>query len=445
MQKDKKNDNFNIINDKNEEILPEEKYTSCGLIEETLVSKQNKIEIKVSEPQIEKGGIFSFSYSTYLIKTSPLNLEVRRRYSDFIWLYNILKMHFVNCIVPPFFKKKDKLTKEKMEKKIFFIEKFLNDISIHPLLRNSQIFYDFISIQNEKDFIKQKNIYEKAETPSSIKTNKTLNGEIKVSISYDNEKYFQNIKEKLNSQDNIFERLISDYKILLNDIKQTSEKIKEISKIWGELYNHRNIYFESECTSESYASLSKVMMEWSDFQNKNIILIRESIINYIKYIKQEYYSFKDLYYTVENNKNYYYKRKQKLLEAKEKMYAHLEKSDNNIKDEIEIEKEKKKEIEFSKLMISDAEKVNELEEEYGCYLNCYISEYERLRDFNSTRMKKFAFKFVKELAFIISNFNFSLGEILSHIDSLTEEGYIGNVNINNEIYNNAVPVAGKAV
>ena len=185
-------------------------------------------------------------------------------------------------------------------------------------------------------------------------------------------------------------------------------------------------------------------MEWSDFQNKNIILIRESIINYIKYIKQEYNSFKDLYYIVENNKNYYYKKKQKLLETKEKIYANIEKSDNNIKDEKEIEKEKKKEIEFSKLMISDTEKVNELEEEYGCYLNCYISEYERLRDFNSTRMKKFAFKFVKDLSFIISNFNFSLGEILSHIDSLTEEGYIGNVNINNEIYNNAVPVAGKA-
>ena len=72
IKKDKEkeeNDNFNIIIDEKEENLPQEKYVSCGLIEETLISKQNKIEIKVSEPQIEKGGIFSFSYSSYLIKT----------------------------------------------------------------------------------------------------------------------------------------------------------------------------------------------------------------------------------------------------------------------------------------------------------------------------------------------------------------------------------------
>ena len=65
-----------------------------------------EIEIDVTKPKIEKGGIFSFSYSTYLIVTCALNLQVRRKYTDFIWLYNILKKQFVNCIVPPFFKKK---------------------------------------------------------------------------------------------------------------------------------------------------------------------------------------------------------------------------------------------------------------------------------------------------------------------------------------------------
>ena len=78
--------------------------------------------------------------------------------------------------------------------------------------------------------------------------------------------------------ENIFDKLISNYKILLNNIQQTSTKIKDISKILGELYNHKNIYFESECTSGSYSSLIKVMIEWSEFQNKNIALIRKSII-----------------------------------------------------------------------------------------------------------------------------------------------------------------------
>ena len=441
-----KEDNLNIINDK-EEVVPQEKYANCILIEETPISKQNKIEIKVSEPQIEKGGIFSFSYSTYLIKTSPLNLEVRRRYSDFIWLYNILKIKFVNAIVPPFAKRKDKVDKIKMENRVNYIEQFLNNISIHPLLRNSKIFFDFISIQNEKDFIEKKNKYEKMENNSNVKDLKTLNGEIKVSITYENEKYFQNIKDKLNAQDNIFDKLIYNYKILFNNIQQISEKMKEISKIWKELYNQKNEYFESECTSGTYDSLSKVMQEWSELLKKNSSLIKDSIIRFFKYAKEEFSSLKNMYYITENNKNEYYKKKQRLLTAKEQIFSNKEKLEINLKDETEeyIENEKKKEIECSKLMIKDTEIVYELEKEYGGYLNSYIGEYERLRDLHSTRMKKNSFNFIKQLGIHISNYNFSLGEVLAYIDSLTEEGYIGNSNINNEIYNNAVPVAGNVV
>ena len=437
-----KEDNF--IKDQIEEKIPQEKYTNCILIEETPISKENKIEIKVSEPKIEKGGIFSFSYSTYLIKTSPLNLEVRRRYSDFIWLYNILKSQFVNCIVPPFFKK-DKLDKNKMEKRIYFIELFLYGISNHPLIINSKIFYYFISIKEEKDFIEKKNKYDKLISPPNIQKLKTLNGEIKISINYDNEKYFQNIKEKLISQENIFDKLLYNYKTLINDIQQISEKMKEISKIWKELYNQKNEYFESDCISGTYDSLSNVMKIWSELQNKHIILIQKSITRFFKYIKEEYNSFKNLSYIVENNKNYYYKQKQKLINTKEQIFAQKENIENKIKDDSDIEKQKKKEIECSKLLINESEKVNELEKEYGCYLNSYINEYERLRDLNSTKMKKNAFYFIKEFSIQISNYNFSLGEILSFIDSLTEEGYIGNSNINNEIYNNAVPVAGNRI
>ena len=235
------------------------------------------------------------------------------------------------------------------------------------------------------------------ECPKTVVTG-TIALEIKVSISYDKEKYFQNIKEKLNTQENIFDKLLYNYKILLNNIQQTSEKMRDISKIWTELYNQKNVFFESECTSGSYGSLCKMMSEWSQFQDKNISLIKNKICIFFKYIKQEYSSFKDLYYIVENSKNYYYKKKQKLLSAKEQLFAQKEKLGNLIKDEssIFIENEKKKEIEFSKLMISDTEKVYELEEDYGCYLNSYISEYERLRDLNSSRIKKNSFQFIKK-------------------------------------------------
>ena len=437
-------DNFNIINDKYEEKIPQEQYINCFLIEETPISKENKLEIKASEPKIEKGGFFSFSYCTYLLKTSPLNLEVRRRYSDLIWLYNILKTQFINCVIPPFFKKEN-LDKIKIDRRIYYIEIFLNNIANHPILRNSKIFYDFISIKEENDFINKKNEYNKLISSSDIKKLKTLNGELKVTLTYENEKYYQNIKEKLTSQDNLYEQLLYNYKILTTNITQVSEKMKEISKIWKELFNQKAIYFESECTSGIYNSLNIVLQNWSYLQNQQCILIKNYIKRFYKFIKEEFKCFRDLSYYVENTKNNYYKKKETLLSAKELIFSQKEKNQDKIKNESNnnIENERKKEIEFSKLMINDTEKVLELEKEYGCYLNCYIGEYERLRDLNSARIKKSAFNFIKELSVQLSNFNYSLGERISYIDSLTEEGYIGNCKVNNEIYNNAVPVAGK--
>ena len=223
--------------------------------------------------------------------------------------------------------------------------------------------------------------------------------------------------------------------------------MKEISKNWKELYNLKDEYFESECTSGTYDALSRMMQSWSELQNKYCTCMKNSITRFIRYVKEEIKSFKDLYYIVDSNRNYYYKKKQKLLYAKEQLIKEKEKIVNNIKNESDviIEDVKKKEIEFSKLMINDTDKFLELEKEYGCYLNCYINEYERLRDLQSSRMKKNSFNFVKEIGIQISNFNFSLGEILAFIDTLTEEGYVANPNINNEICNNAVPVAGNQV
>jgi sorting nexin-7/30/sorting nexin-8 len=52
-----------------------------------------------------KGGVFSKSYVTYAIKTNPFDYKVCRRYSDFLWLRNILVREYPSYSVPPMCKK----------------------------------------------------------------------------------------------------------------------------------------------------------------------------------------------------------------------------------------------------------------------------------------------------------------------------------------------------
>ena len=59
-----------------------------------------------------------------------------------------------------------------------------------------------------------------------------------------------------------------------------------------------------------------------------------------------------------------------------------------------------------------------MKKDYGCYLNSYINEYERLRDLNNIRFKENLFGFIKDLTSQFSNYSFSLSEILSFLDSI---------------------------
>jgi hypothetical protein len=49
-----------------------------------------------------------------------------------------------------------RFNEEFISKRLRALEKFLNGISIHPLLRSNEIFYDFLSISKEKDFNNKK-------------------------------------------------------------------------------------------------------------------------------------------------------------------------------------------------------------------------------------------------------------------------------------------------
>ena len=63
------------------------------------------------------------------------------------------------------------------------IEKFMKEILINPLMKNDDIFYNFISTEYGAEFEKKKKIYNKFSTPNSLRNIRSLTGEIDVSVS----------------------------------------------------------------------------------------------------------------------------------------------------------------------------------------------------------------------------------------------------------------------
>ena len=135
-------------------------YEDTKSLDNTPLGAEENAIIQVTSPEKIEGGFFSKSYVTYLITTNPLNLKVRRRYSDFEWFRQMLQ-NLYNYNVIPSTPKKSKIGIDKfgdpfLQKRMRTLEKFLNYALKNPVLKSSQILYEFISIEKDADFQKKK-------------------------------------------------------------------------------------------------------------------------------------------------------------------------------------------------------------------------------------------------------------------------------------------------
>lgn len=139
------------------------------------------LDISVKDPQKVEGGFFSKSYITFLVTTKPFNFSVRRRYSDFEWLRDILISQFPACFVPPIASKNYSMRFDEnfIQRRMRYLEKFLRSIENNSLLCSSIFVYDFLTT-SEEEFPKKKKEHNLLKAPTTIDQFKSLDGSVRV-------------------------------------------------------------------------------------------------------------------------------------------------------------------------------------------------------------------------------------------------------------------------
>ena len=365
-----------------------EEIVKCIKMEITEFSKIQDLEIKITFPEKVEAGIFSKPYISYGVSTIPLNLKARKRYSDFEWLYQKLSDHFINCIIPPLCKKNymEQFNEDFISKRARALERFMNGIAIHPILRNSFIFYDFIAIKDTDEFKQKKVMYEQAFKPKRINDFNNADGLIKVNLSSENEIYFQNIMDDIEMNESLMAEIIHNYKNLFELFKKINEKMTEIGILWKKMEGKSKKFYENNNTYTSYSIMKELMKDWTEMNKRQIIQMSQNIVESFRYMKNEYANFKPFSERVKEKKDAFFKAFDEFYFTK----IDTQKKDFSIPQKIE----KFNDIDFTQISPMNSQSLRDAKNFYCGYLNCFISEYERLRILNGKRIKDFTIKII---------------------------------------------------
>ena len=418
-----KKENNNIINTHSYNNNSQPEIEKCQPSIVTQLTNKDPITIKLSSPKKIEGGIFSKSFILYDVSTQPLGYRTTKRYSDFAWLRKVLSLLYANCVLPPLCKKNfsDRFTEPLINKRMRSIEKFMEGIANHPLIKNSELLQIFLSVQKPNEYKDKIQKYLKIKkAPNVARQIKTLDGTINIGIDKEKEVYLDNIKNYAQGNADLLQKITKAYKSLMGIMQQLSEKMKQISLLWKQVLDRSNKYYDSHNTAETFNIMSQMMNEWGNIQNQQTIILNENIREYFRYVKNEFNSLKDMANKVNNYKNQYFKANEKLLNTKEKLFQRQEMDTWQLKEPINVDLLKNKNLAFAKMLPTDTLKVQEYKNYYGAMLNSLIGEFERIRKLNAKRHKNNITKFIRLLSNECTNLHVCVADSLTQFNELRD-------------------------
>ena len=399
-------------------------YEDTKSLDNTPLGAEENAIIQVTSPEKIEGGFFSKSYVTYLITTNPLNLKVRRRYSDFEWFRQMLQ-NLYNYNVIPSTPKKSKIGIDKfgdpfLQKRMRTLEKFLNYALKNPVLKSSQILYDFISIEKDADFQKKKKEYEKIKPSTNINDFQMPNGSANVQLSSKKMILFENIKDNINLNETLLTKLNDNLKALKLQLDNLCTKVDEIVQNWDDLRQNSVKYFDGDEIAKTYEYMHNLFKNWSDCLKSHGNLIHIDIREHFKYTKNNFRSMKDLVTLVETNRNTYNKNERSLMNKKEELFKkgdtnkwELNSDDKNISGNLISDKPNA----LIKILPKDTNNVINMKKSYGFYLNRIIEEYERFREINSDLHKKIMIRTCIKLIEIYGDYQKATADIMNFFNN----------------------------
>ena len=410
---DIKNNIFSDSSKQNENIdygLKTPDSLNCRPLDNTDLGKQEEIYIKIGFPEKVDGGFFSRDTVSFTVAAIPLGFVVKRNYLDFEWLRDILiKLYNINFIpsLPSLFlynkENEDSFYKECIRN----LEKFMNYLLNDPIIKNSQILFDFLCQENEKEFLKMKKDFENTTPNNDIQNYQSISGKIDINITENAEKKFDVIKNFAYENEKLYRQLYNNLNEIEENFNKIIKQINEAVVIFDKLFNLSNKYLPQENTQKIVYTQMKIMfLSLSKTFKMEKDVIKIDIKENFNFFYKNYSNFNQLIKKVEEAKRVYKKEEKDLVSLKNDLY--------NKKGGSEINEN----VDLSKLLPKNTEATLDMKKNYGFYLNKTLSEFERMKFLDVDLFKNQITKGFKSQNNLINIFSKDIKSILEEIDKI---------------------------
>ena len=333
----KKEDPLNLIMDINPKFLDDLITKSKKEIKSPILqkSKISNIEIKsiISNPRKINESLVKNSYLLYDITTPKMNWYVNRRYSDFLWLREILSSMFPTILLPQLPKKKignRRFENDFVEKRIKGLQDFLDEILKNEIIKTAEPLISFLSL-TERGFFEQqmKILTPKILNIDNIGSIASFEGKIEVADMEDEQ--YNNNKNYFNSVETFFNLSAEEIKNIKSNLKEyninmilASQNLEQVENGFSRLnqfYNKANLAKDICNVFEQYQIFFK---NWKRLQINQTEIIRKKLNNYFNYIRNKGNCLVELIKKQNELQSDYNKMKENLLNKKENLWKKME-------------------------------------------------------------------------------------------------------------------------
>ena len=336
----KREDPLNLITDINPKFLDDlinksKKEINCQILQKSKLSDIDDIKAIISNPRKINDSLLKNNYILYDITTPKMNWYVNRRYSDFIWLRDILISMFPTILIPQLPKKKignRRFEEDFIQKRIKGLQNFLDEILKNENIKTAEPLISFLSL-TERNFFEQqmKIINPKNINADNILNIKTFNGKTQIADmenellnNISNKNYFNSVENFFNSQKDEIKEIknnLNEYSSLMLKASNHLEKIELGFNRLNQYYNKANLAKDICNVFEQYQIFCK---NWKRIHINQTTIIKNKLKEYFKFIKNKGESLIELIKKQNEVQSEYDKIKENLNNKKENLWKKMD-------------------------------------------------------------------------------------------------------------------------